>query len=143
MGIFHDEEALRLWSPSSYWRYLYSVPSQSSKVNGRWPSWLITAHESLTSATRQADPRLAEFLVGVTKGIEYFHSHIEEGIEYIAGNLGYTAQDAQDWFKTVEHVKDASKVDPTIVKNTVTILQKAGVVKGEASLHSLVVKEAL
>lgn len=104
---------------------------------------MITAHESLTSANGSADPRLADFLHGVTKGIEYFHAHIEEGIEYIAANLGYTAQDARDWLKTVEHVKDASKVDPSIIKNTVSILQKAGVVKGEAPIDSLVVKEAL
>ena len=80
---------------------------------------------------------------GVTKGIEYFYSHIDEGIEYIATNLGYTVQDARDWLKTVEHVKDASKVDPSIIQNTVTILQKAGVVKTEAPISSLVVKEAL
>jgi hypothetical protein len=104
---------------------------------------LITAHESLTSANGSTDPRLPEFLGGVTEGIKYFYSHIDEGIEYIAANLGYTSQDARDWLKTVEHVKDASKVDPLIIEQTVTILQKAGVVKGEASLHSLVVKEAL
>jgi ABC-type nitrate/sulfonate/bicarbonate transport system substrate-binding protein len=108
-----------------------------------WPSWLITAHESLTSANNSSDPRLAEFLKGVTKGIEYFHSHIEEGIEYIAANLGYTAQDARDWLKTVEHVKDASKVDRSVIEHTVNILQKAGVVKGKPSIDSLVVKEAL
>jgi hypothetical protein len=90
------------------------------------------------------DPRLAEFLTGVTEGIEYFYSHIDEGIEYIAEFLGYTAQDAMDWLKTVEHVKDASKVDPTIIGNTVTVLQKAGVVvKSEVPISSLVVKEAL
>jgi hypothetical protein len=104
---------------------------------------LITAHENLTSANGSTDPRLPEFLIGVTKGIEYFYSHIDEGIEYIAENLGYTAQDARDWLKTVEHVKDASKVDPIVIEKTVTILRKAGVVKGDASLHSLVVKEAL
>jgi hypothetical protein len=82
-------------------------------------------------------------LSGVTKGIEYFHSHIDEGIEYIAANLGYTAQDARDWFKTVEHVKDASKVDRDVIANTVNILQKAGVVKQDTPVESLVVKEAL
>jgi len=79
----------------------------------------------------------------VTKGIEYFHCHIDEGIEYIAANLGYTAQDARDWLKTVEHVKDASKVDRSVIEHTVNVLQKAGVVKGEAPVESLVVKEAL
>ena len=104
---------------------------------------MITAHEDLTSAHGKVDPRLEDFLDGVNKGIEYFHSHIEEGIEYIAENLGYTADDARGWLKTVEYVKDASKVDPTVIENTVTILQKAAVVKGEAPVSSLVVKEAL
>jgi hypothetical protein len=79
----------------------------------------------------------------VTTGIEYFYSHIDEGIDCIAANLGYTAQDARDWLKTVEHVKDASKVDRSVIEHTVNILQKAGVVKGEASVESLVAKEAL
>ena len=112
-------------------------------INGRWPSWLITAHESLTSGSGGQDPRLAEFLTDVTTGIDYFHSHIDEGIEYIATNLGYSTQDARDWLKTVEYVKDASKVDRSIVENTANILQKAGVVKGLAPVELLVVKEAL
>jgi hypothetical protein len=104
---------------------------------------MITAHESLTSASGSPDPRIAVLLTGVTKGIEYFYSHIDEGIEYINANLGYTVQDARDWLKTVEHVKDASKVDRSVIENVVTILQKAGVVKGNASIDSLVVKESL
>jgi ABC-type nitrate/sulfonate/bicarbonate transport system substrate-binding protein len=101
---------------------------------------LITAHENLTATP---DPRLAKFLEGVTKGIEYFYSHTDEGIEYIAAHLGYTTEDARAWLKTVEHVKDASKVDPSVVEDTVAILRKAGVVKGPASVDSLVAKEAL
>jgi hypothetical protein len=45
----------------------------------------------VTSADGSTDPRLANFLVGVTKEIEYFQAHKEEGIEYITVNLGYTA----------------------------------------------------
>lgn len=89
------------------------------------------------------DSRVDEFLNGITNGIEYFYSHIDEGIEYIASNLGYTEQDARDWFKTVEYVKDTSKVDCTVIEKTVKILQKAGVVKGEAPVQSLVAKKAL
>ena len=109
----------------------------------RWPSWLITARADLTSAEGTADPRLAEFLRGVTKGIEYFYAHVDEGIEYIAENLGYTADDARGWFKTVEFVRDASKVDRSVIEGTVDVLQKAGVVKAEVSVESLVTKEAL
>jgi ABC-type nitrate/sulfonate/bicarbonate transport system substrate-binding protein len=104
---------------------------------------MITAHASLTSADGSADPRLADFLAGVTEGIKYFHAHTDEGIEYIAANLGYTADDARGWLKTVEYVKDASKVDRAVIEETVDVLQKAGVVKGEAPVEYLVVKEAL
>jgi len=52
-------------------------------------------------------------------------------------------EDARAWLKTVEHVKDASKVEPSVVEDTVTILQKAGVVKGPALVDSLVAKETL
>ena len=81
--------------------------------------------------------------MGVTKGIEYFHSNIEEGIEYITENLGYSAPDARDWLKTVEYVKDAANVDRTVIETTVIILQKAGVVKGEATVEYIAAKEAL
>lgn len=108
-----------------------------------WPSWLITAHKDLTTATPQRDPRLTPFLKGVTKGIEYFHSHIDETIAYIAANLGYTEQDARDWLKTVEHVKDAEKVEREVVERTIVILRKAGVVKGDVVVEELVVSEAL
>jgi len=106
----------------------------------RWPSWLITAHESLAFSR---DPRLAKFLAGVTKGIDYFYSHIDEGIEYIAAHLGYTTEDARAWLKTVEYVNDASKVDASVVETTVVVLQKAGVVKSPAPVDSLVAKDAL
>ena len=109
----------------------------------RWPSWLITAHESLTSATGPADPRVAEFLCGINHGIKYFYAHIDEGIDYIAENLGYTSQDARNWLETVKHVTDASKVDRCVIADTIGILRKAGVVKGDPSIDQLVVKEAL
>ena len=89
------------------------------------------------------DSRLDGFLNGITNGIEYFYSHLDEGIEYIASNLGYTVQDARNWFKTVEYVKEASKVDHTVIEKTVKILQKAGVVEGEIPIQSIVAKEAL
>jgi len=109
-----------------------------------WPSWMITAHESFTSANgNEADPRLAGFLNGVTQGIEYFNEHHDEAIEYIAEHLGYSKQDAGDWRKTVEHVQDASKVDSGVIQHVISILQKSGVVKGELNVNSLVVKEAL
>lgn len=158
MGVFYYKETLRFRSFASHRRYLHSVsppPFQAlyylrfpsllrvDILNNRWSSWLITAHKDLTSSSDKPDPRLATFLSGVTKGIEYFYLHIDEGIEYIAANLGYTAQDARDWLKTVEHVKDASKVERSMIENTVEILSKAGVVKGEVGVNDLVVKEAL
>jgi predicted transcriptional regulator len=86
---------------------------------------------------------VTQFLQGVNAGIAFFHSHVDEGIEYIAENLGYTAQDARDWLKTVRHVGDATKVDPTVISTTLTILQKAGVIKHTPSLSSIVVPSAL
>jgi hypothetical protein len=97
----------------------------------------------LTSADGSADPRLSQFLAGVTKGIRYFYDNIDEGIAYIAANLGYTADDARGWLKTVEYVTNASKVDRFVIEETVNVLQKAGVVKGEPLVESLVIKEAL
>jgi hypothetical protein len=45
--------------------------------------------------------------------------------------------------KTVEHVRDAEMVDRSVVEETVRILRKAGVVKGEVEVEELVVSEAL
>ncbi|KAF3940760.1 hypothetical protein ABW19_dt0207292 [Dactylella cylindrospora] len=91
-----------------------------------WPSWLITAHSSLTSSN---DPRLAAFLNGVNKGVAHFRVNPEESIKWITDNLDYSEEDAREWMKGVSFVDDVTKLDDGIVENVISILKEADVVK--------------
>lgn len=87
-----------------------------------WSSWKIVAREP-------ENPQLKELAESINKGIKYFWDNKEEAIEYISTNLDYSAEDANEWMKTVEFSKDVTGVDPKVVQKTVDILGKAGVLK--------------
>ena len=101
----------------------------------RWPSWLITApNKSIKSKSNE----IRGFLAGVTKGIDHFNSNKEEAIEYIGTHLAYTKDDAREWIKSVEFVKDAAKVDNNMVQSTVDTLVHAGVMKEQVSVAEMI-----
>src|SRR5271170_364493 len=54
VGIFHDQETLRFWSSPSYWRYLYSVRSQHSRL---MKMAILADHDS-------RKPDLCEWFIG-------------------------------------------------------------------------------
>lgn len=101
-----------------------------------WPSWVVTAS---TDAIASKTPALAGFLKSVNEGIEYFNAHPDEAIQYIAANLDYSAEDAAAWLKTVTFVEDTTKVDPEVVKKTISILQAANVLGEPAESKDYVV----
>ncbi|KAF3126759.1 hypothetical protein TWF569_000426 [Orbilia oligospora] len=96
-----------------------------------WPSWLITAHDSLLQVN---DARLSAFLDGVNRGIAHFRENVEESTKWITSNLEYSDEDAREWRKGVKFVDDVRKVDLGMVENVIEILKEAGVVeKGETA----------
>lgn len=105
-----------------------------------WPSWVVTASTDVISAKQAA---VAAFLKSVNEGIEYFKAHQDEAVDYISSNLDYSAEDARAWLKTVTFVDDATKVDPEVVKKTVSILQSANVLRESADSKDYVVNVSL
>jgi len=95
-----------------------------------WPSWQIVAHTSWTQDAGKKEA-VKNFLEAVNEGVEYFNGHKEEAVEWIAGNLDYSAEDAREWMKTVKFSADVAKVEDGVAEKTVGILRKAGVVKDE------------
>ncbi|KAK7204738.1 thiamine biosynthesis enzyme [Myxozyma melibiosi] len=96
-----------------------------------WPSWVVTAHTDVIYSEPET-AAIARFFSAVNKGITYFNQHPEEAVEYIAANLDYTKEDAQEWLHTVEFSENVAVVDQTaIIDNTVEILKSAGVIEKE------------
>ena len=50
-----------------------------------------------------------------------------------AGNMHYSKSDAQEWMKTVTFPDNITGVENQVVRDTVSVLQKAGVLKEDAA----------
>lgn len=90
-----------------------------------WPSWVIAARNTATSF-------MPEVMEKINKGIEHFKQHPEEAIEYITSTMHYGKADAEEWMKTVRFPDDVHGVPQSMVRNTVDILKKAGVLKDKS-----------
>ncbi|KAK9373797.1 uncharacterized protein V1513DRAFT_402317 [Lipomyces chichibuensis] len=94
-----------------------------------WPSWTITAADSLLN--NEPNTRtIGKFFSAVNKGIQHFRTNPEKAVDYISTNLDYTAEDAREWMKTVNFADDVSVVDRSvIIDKTFTILNDANVIE--------------
>ncbi|PBP25219.1 hypothetical protein BUE80_DR003660 [Diplocarpon rosae] len=88
-----------------------------------WSSWKIVA----STAIPEGDARLESLFKSLDQGVEYFEGHQEESVKYISTALDYGEADAREWLKTVTFTKQTKGVDLGVVKKTVDILKKAGV----------------
>lgn len=86
-----------------------------------WSSWKIVS--------RDPAERTGRLLDKINKGIEYFHSHPDEAVEYISTELDYSVADAKAWLETVRFARDVRGVDHTVVDKTISALVKAGVLE--------------
>ncbi len=91
-----------------------------------WPSWKIVARTPLIDT-----PALDSFLDKVNAGIKYFGEYNEEAVQYISTKLDYEEEDAREWMKTVRFAGDVRGVKKSVIKDTLEMLQKAGVIEGE------------
>lgn len=91
-----------------------------------WSSWKIVASTRLTSGP-SLDARLADLSGKLDSGIRHFNENHEEAVRYISTELDYSEEDAREWLKTVQFPEHTAGVDPAVVKKTVQVLQKAGV----------------
>ncbi|RDB25954.1 hypothetical protein Hypma_006642 [Hypsizygus marmoreus] len=103
-------------------RFIGSVPTP-------WPSWLIAAHPS---QDRAPFSEVRSFLVGLTKYIREFDSadsRASKNVDYIKAHFGYSADDIEAWLKTVAYPQDCLVIPEKVITDTLSILEKAGVVK--------------
>ncbi|KAL8672061.1 MAG: hypothetical protein Q9168_003456 [Polycauliona sp. 1 TL-2023] len=119
-----------MWEYFTSKRYYSSDTSHPIKKVGEiytpWSSWKIVARNPLIGS-----PELESFLEKVDAGINYFEEHKDEAVQYISTKLDYEEEDAKEWMKTVQFPKDVKGVKTSVVKETIKILQKAGVIEGE------------
>ncbi|KAL4722770.1 hypothetical protein ACLX1H_010008 [Fusarium chlamydosporum] len=90
-----------------------------------WSSWKIVASTKLTQDG--LDARVKDLFGKLDQGIKHFNENQEESVAYISSSLGYTEPDAREWLKTVRFPTKTEGVQSEVVKNTVNILRKAGV----------------
>ncbi|RKU41899.1 hypothetical protein DL546_004853 [Coniochaeta pulveracea] len=88
-----------------------------------WSSWKIVASTRLD----REDERTKELCERLDQGVKYFNENQEEAVKYISTELDYSEEDAREWLKTVRFPEHTSGVDVGVVKKTVEVLQKAGV----------------
>lgn len=92
-----------------------------------WSSWKIVASTKLTEGG--LDARVTDLFGKLDKGIEHFRANQEEAVKFIAANLDYSEEDAREWLKTVRFADKTEGVEPKVVRDCVSALQKAGVLK--------------
>lgn len=91
-----------------------------------WSSWKIVASTQLTQ-NGQLDARLHTLFEKLDQGIKHFGENKQEAIAYISTELDYSAEDAEEWIKTVKFSTHTEGVDLEVVEKTVRVLRKAGV----------------
>ncbi|KAJ7126868.1 periplasmic binding protein-like II [Mycena epipterygia] len=103
-------------------RFIGSVPTP-------WPSWLIAAHPSPSRAPPDA---LRSFMTGLSGYVRTFDSAANRAgpnVEVIKAKFGYPEQDIEAWLKTVAYPEDCLVIPTKVITDTLSVLEKAGVVK--------------
>ncbi|KAJ7903411.1 periplasmic binding protein-like II [Mycena olivaceomarginata] len=101
-------------------RFIGSVPTP-------WPSWLIAAHP-----TRASPEALRSFMTGLSGYVRAFNSASNRdgpNVEVIKAKFGYPEEDIKAWLKTVAYPEDCLTIPKEVITNTLSVLEKAGVVK--------------
>lgn len=109
-----------------------------------WSSWKIVASTSLISATGEEDARLTDLFEKIDEGVKYFEGNHEEAVKYIGTELDYSEEDAREWLKTVRFSSRTRGVDLEVIRKTVDVLKKAGVLneKGLGAVEMLGMQSA-
>jgi len=109
------------WADSGEVRFIGSVPTP-------WPSWLIAAQPTTSSES------LKEFLTTLSTYVRSFdlpesRASPEKNLEFIKSKFGYGEEDIEAWMKTVGYPQDCLVIPKNVVEETLSVLEKAGVVK--------------
>ncbi|PPQ90814.1 hypothetical protein CVT25_012134 [Psilocybe cyanescens] len=101
-------------------RFIGSVPTP-------WPSWLIAAHP-----VRAGSQEAKAFLNGLSTFVKQFdsdESRSTKNVAFIEEKFGYPKEDIEAWLKTVKYPQSCSEIPTKVITDTVSVLEKAGVVK--------------
>ncbi|KAI0078744.1 periplasmic binding protein-like II [Panus rudis PR-1116 ss-1] len=101
-------------------RFIGSVPTP-------WPSWMIAAHP-----TRASPDALSHFLDTLTTYVRKFDSEekrAKDDVEFIKEKFGYPEEDVKAWLKTVGYPADCATIPKDVIKETLSVLEKAGFIK--------------
>ncbi|KAJ3720784.1 hypothetical protein DFJ43DRAFT_1004667 [Lentinula guzmanii] len=107
------------WLDSGEVRFIGSVPTP-------WPSWLVAAQPSANTEA------LKQFLTTLSSYVSSFKSTERQetnNVEFIQSKFGYGEEDIKAWMKTVDYPQDCLAIPKDVIMNTLSILEKAGVVK--------------
>ncbi|PGG95103.1 hypothetical protein AJ79_10260 [Helicocarpus griseus UAMH5409] len=118
-----------------YFHQSESTPNPPLKKIGEiftpWPSWHIAASTSTFPSPAQ-DTRLSQLFDALDSGIAAFEADKEQVVKLLGtGELGFTyiEEDAREWLKDVQFVKNGTKgVDKSVVAGVIDILKVADVV---------------
>ncbi|KAJ3995749.1 periplasmic binding protein-like II [Lentinula boryana] len=107
------------WLDSGEVRFIGSVPTP-------WPSWLVAAQPSANTEA------LKQFLTTLSTYVSSFDSterRETNNVEFIQSKFGYGEEDIKAWMKSVSYPQDCLVIPKDVIMNTLSILEKAGVVK--------------
>ncbi|RSH92253.1 hypothetical protein EHS25_008668 [Saitozyma podzolica] len=91
-----------------------------------WPCWHIAASPSFPTDL------LSTFLTSLEPYVTHFNSpqaREKEDVEFVSGYFGHQPQDVVEWLSTVRWEEGLKVVKKEVVLETLSVLEKAGVVK--------------
>ncbi|XAO24663.1 hypothetical protein I312_103468 [Cryptococcus bacillisporus CA1280] len=90
-----------------------------------WPCWHIAASPSVPSST------VRTFLASLQPYVQHFNSpeaRVSEDIEFVHNFFGHKKEDVAEWLQSVKWEEQLAEVKEDVVKETLAVLRKAGVV---------------
>ncbi|KAK5683306.1 hypothetical protein LTS10_004837 [Elasticomyces elasticus] len=122
--VIGDFAALRKSTTKHFWDN--GELKKVGEIYTPWPSWMIAVRSSI-------DQKQLEDLMGkLNAGVKHYRENSGEAVQHITSTMKYSKEDAEAWMKTVKFSNDVKGVDGKVVDDTVSVLQKAGVLKAEA-----------
>lgn len=98
-----------------------------------WPSWMITARRSVPQEDVKA------MTDKINEGMLHYQQNTDEAVKYITTTMHYSEEDAREWMKTVDFPGNVLGVNPKVIDDTISVLQKAGVLDEKAGSSSTMV----
>lgn len=133
-SVNHAYEDKTKYSDAFMWEHFTSKKYYDSKeikkigeIYTPWPSWVITVNHETYGTKIDA---VNTFIKNLNKGIAYFLEHPNTATTWIATNLDYTKEDANEWLKTVKFNEKLGQAEinwEKVVQNTSSVLKTAGV----------------